>query len=156
MAITNTLSLFFKKIVENPTKISYFLNKKMILFRQYNENAGIDRVWYKSSNIIYSECIDNKDDYKTLKVVFKNGQSYTYKKVDVNDYVMFVHGGLDGSNGKALNKLIKPKYEFDKTEIYNVEELNKELENNLKQKKENGEENNSEQTEKSDNSEKGE
>ena len=128
----------------------------MILFRQYDENAGIDRVWYKSSNIIYSECIDNKDDYKTLKVVFKNGQSYTYKKVDVNDYVMFVHGGLDGYNGKALNKLIKPKYEFDKTEIYNVEELNKELENNLKQNKENGEEDNSKQTEKSNNSEKGE
>lgn len=119
----------------------------MILFRQYDENAGIDKVWYKSSNIIYSECIDNKNDYKTLRVVFKNGQSYTYKKVDVNDYVMFVHGGLDGSNGKALNKLIKPKYEFEKTEIYNVEDLNKELENNLKQNKENGEENNTKQTE---------
>ena len=27
---------------------------------------------------------------------------------------MFVNGGLDGSNGKALNKYIKPKCEFKK------------------------------------------
>ena len=54
---------------------------------------------------------------------------------------MFVHGGIDGSNGKALNKFIKPKYEFEKTEIFDTDLLNATLENNLKQnnKEKNGE-----------------
>lgn len=125
------------------SNITLFLFKKfiMILYRKYDADKNIDMIWYKSSNIIYSECLDNENDYKTLKVVFKNGQSYTYKKVDVNDYVLFVHGGIDGSNGKALNKFIKPKYEFEKTEIFDTDLLNATLENNLKQnnKEKNGE-----------------
>lgn len=81
----------------------------MFLFRYYDKKNGIDRAWYQSSNILYSECDDVKDDFKILTVVFKNGATYKYYDVDVNDYVMFLHGGLDGSNGKALNKYIKQK-----------------------------------------------
>ena len=79
----------------------------MIILRDYNEEKRLDRAWYSSSNIVYSECDDNKDNYKTLRVVFKNGSCYEYKNIDVMDYLMFMHGGLDGSNGKALNKFIK-------------------------------------------------
>ena len=46
------------------------------LFNYYsklNENTGIDKSWYQSSNVLYSECIDVEDELKTLKVVFKNG-----------------------------------------------------------------------------------
>lgn len=38
------------------------------LLNVYSDN--IDRTWYKSSNILYSECIDNDNKPKTLKVVF--------------------------------------------------------------------------------------
>jgi hypothetical protein len=45
---------------------------------------------------------------------------------------MFVHGGLDDSNGKALNKYIKPKYECIREENKDVNLLKEELENRLK------------------------
>lgn len=96
----------------------------MITCREYNEEERIDRVWYDSSNVLYSECEDRLNELKVLTVVFKGGATYRYKDVDVNDYVMFIHGGLDGSNGKALNKFIK-KYEFeklDKTDLTKLEE----------------------------------
>ena len=95
----------------------------MVIYRDYNEEKKLDRVWYDSSNILYSECDDNVNDLKTLRVTFKNGATYEYKKVDVNDYVMFIHGGLDGSNGKALNKFIKPKCEFERLDDKDVPSL---------------------------------
>lgn len=101
----------------------------MILFRDFNEKTRMDRVWYDSSMIIYSECYDKPDTpLKDLKVTFKNGATYEYKDVDVNDYVAFVHGGLDNSNGKALNKFIKPKCECKKIEFKTIAELNEDLE----------------------------
>lgn len=108
----------------------------MLIFRDYDKDKRIDRIWYKSSNIIYSECYDKENDYKELKVVFKKGMTYIYHKIDVNDYVMFVHGGLDGSNGKALNKFVKEKnYEYEKVEPTSLEELQTLLES-LQEKKE--------------------
>jgi hypothetical protein len=95
----------------------------MITFRDYDKDARIDRVWYNSSNILFSECEDKENDYKTLRVVFKNGAQYVYKNVDVKDYILFVHGGTDGSNGKALNSMIKPKYEYEKLENRDLVEL---------------------------------
>ena len=86
----------------------------MVIYRDYNQEARLDRIWYDSSNILYSECDDKLNELKTLRVTFKNGATYEYSNVDVNDYLMFVNGGLDGSNGKALNKYIKPKCEFKK------------------------------------------
>lgn len=86
----------------------------MILFRYYDQENRIDKAWYDSSNIVYSECDDNVNDFKTLRIVFKTGDMYEYKQVDVNDYLMFMAGGLDGSNGKAFYKYIRPKYEVEK------------------------------------------
>ena len=100
----------------------------MIIFRDYDKEKRIDRVWYQSSHIIYSECQDIENDFKILKIVFKGGKTYVYKGVNVNDYVMFVHGGTDGSNGKALNKYIIPKCECEKVEDTDLSELQKELE----------------------------
>lgn len=100
----------------------------MILFRDYNEEKHLDRAWYSSSNIVYSECDDIKDDLKTLRVVFKNGACYQYKNVSVMDYLMFMHGGLDGSNGKALNKFIKEnKYEYERLENMDLTVINNNL-----------------------------
>lgn len=106
----------------------------MIKFRDYNEEKRLDRVWYDSSNIVYSECDDKLNDLKTLRVTFKNGGTYEYKNVDVNDYVLFMSGGIDGSNGKTLNKVIKGKYEFERLEDRPISELLFEMESLKKEK----------------------
>ena len=67
---------------------------------------SIDKAWYDSSNVKYSECIDNDNKPKTLKVVFTNGSQYQYDDVDVRDYLLFRE---DSSQGKAINKYIKSK-----------------------------------------------
>lgn len=92
----------------------------------YKDN--VDKVWYNSSNIVYSECIDNRDALKEVKVVFKNGNEYSYLDVKVQDYLMFRE---DASQGKALNKFLK-QYEYKKhEEKRDLELLKEELENNL-------------------------
>jgi len=111
----------------------------MLLFRYYDKNEKIDRAWYDSSNIIYSECDDKENDLKTLRIVFKRGDQYEYKKVDVKDYLMFMAGGLDGSNGKAFFKFIKPKYEFEKLTPVSLDFLRSEMERYKEIKKEENE-----------------
>lgn len=108
----------------------------MIIHRDYDKEKRLDRVWYNSTNVFYSECEDIVDDYKILRVVFNNGATYEYKNVDVNDYVMFVRGGLDGSNGRALNKYIKPKCECERIEDFGKEKLTEELNRLLAEKQE--------------------
>ena len=86
---------------------------------------GVDKTWYNSSNVIYSECIDHDNKPKTLKVVFSNGTQYEYKNVDVRDFLLFRESE---SQGKALNRLIKEKnYEYEKLENANLDEINDEL-----------------------------
>lgn len=93
------------------------------IFNYYQDN--IDKTWYDSSNIVYSECIDNPNDLKTLKVVFKNGTQYQYDKIDVNDYLLFREAS---SQGKELNSRIKAKnYPYTKIDNANLELLNEEL-----------------------------
>lgn len=97
------------------------------IFGFYSKKNGIDteRMWYQSSNIKYSECIDNDNDLKTLKVVFSNGTQYEYKKVDVRDYLLFKNAA---SQGKALNEFVKPKgYEYEKLENADLATLDGEL-----------------------------
>ena len=94
----------------------------MVTFRYYDKEKRVDHVWYESSNILYSECDDNKDDFKTLRITFKNGSTYQYKDVDVNDYVLFAAGGADASNGKAFYKYIK-KYDFVRLDDLGVEKV---------------------------------
>jgi hypothetical protein len=86
---------------------------------------GVDKTWYNSNNVIYSECIDHDNKPKTLKVVFSNGTQYEYKNVDVRDFLLFRESE---SQGKALNRLIKEKnYEYEKLENANLDEINDEL-----------------------------
>ena len=92
------------------------------LFNYYQDN--IDHTWYKSSNIKYSECIDNDNALKTLRIVFNNGTQYEYENVDVRDYLIFKNSD---SQGKALNRLIKEKkYEYKKLDNVNVDVLEEE------------------------------
>lgn len=108
----------------------------MIIFRYYDEEARVDRAWYDSSNVLYSECDDKENELKVLRVVFKNGATYVYKNVNVNDYLMFMAGGLDGSNGKALNRFIKPKCECEKIGEMDLAQVSAQLEYYKRLKKE--------------------
>lgn len=85
----------------------------------------VDKAWYDSSNILYSECDDKENELKEVRVVFKNGTQYKYKDVNVHDYLMFRE---DASQGKALNKFIKQKgYEYEKMENVNVDSILEDL-----------------------------
>ena len=59
----------------------------MILFREFNEEEKIDRIWYQSSMVVYSECYDKPDSaLKDITVVFKNGSSYLYKDIKICNF----------------------------------------------------------------------
>ena len=75
------------------------------IFKIYDDR--MERVWYESSNIVYSECDDIEDELKKLRIVFKDGRQYQYEDVKVNDYLLFRE---NLSQGKALNQFIKPSY----------------------------------------------
>ena len=93
------------------------------IFNVYSND--IDRTWYQSSNIKFSECIDHDNELKTLVVVFNNGTQYRYEKVDVRDYLLFRDAE---SQGKALNQYIKPKgYAYEKLENADLATLDGEL-----------------------------
>lgn len=83
----------------------------------------VDRTWYDSTNVIYSECDDVTDGLKVLKVVFKNGRTYKYSDVNVNDYLLFRESL---SQGKALNKYIK-QYANERINDTDIEALTEEL-----------------------------
>jgi hypothetical protein len=107
----------------------------MLIFREYNEEKKLDRAWFKSSNVFYSECEDRVNELKVLRVTFNNGATYEYSDVDVNDYVMFLAGGLENSHGKALNEFVKKKKcPYVKLENKSTENLLKEMEK-LKEEK---------------------
>ena len=92
------------------------------IFNYYKDN--IDRTWYQSSNVKYTECVDNDNALKTLRVVFNNGTQYEYKDVDVRDYLLLRDSE---STGKALNRLIKEKkYEYKKIDNANLDVLEEE------------------------------
>ena len=93
------------------------------IFNFYSND--VDRTWYQSSNIKYSECLDHDNELKTLTVVFNNGTQYRYEKVDVRDYLLFRDSE---SQGKALNQYIKPKgYTYEKLENADLATLDGEL-----------------------------
>lgn len=106
-----------------------------IVISKYENN--VDKAWYDSSNVIYSECIDNADDYKDLFITFKDSRTYHYKGVTVQDYLLFRE---DVSQGKALNKYItkkiggKPVYEFERLENKDLTLLNEEKDKLLLEK----------------------
>lgn len=75
-----------------------------MILKEYD--GKVEKCWYDSTNVIYSECLDNKDALKDVKVVFKDGRTYMYQGVPVNNYLMF---RSDISQGKSLYKYIAYK-----------------------------------------------
>lgn len=83
----------------------------------------MDRTWYKSSNIKYSECDDNVDALKTVRIVFGDGRMYQYENVNVNDYLLFRE---DVSQGKAMNRYLK-SYECKRLDDIDIETIEKNM-----------------------------
>jgi len=94
----------------------------------------LDRAWFDSSNILYGECHDNTNELKKVIITFKNGGTYQYNDVKVNDWLKFRESA---SSGKGFIQYIKP-YEFEKLENKDVDLLKEELNKLLEQAKENG------------------
>ena len=107
-----------------------------LIISKYNEEQRIDKCWYDSSNIIFSETDDKQDDLKEIIVVFKGGRAYKYFNVNVTDIILFKHGGVSGSVGKAFEQYLK-KYPFEKVENYNLVVLEEEKQMLLTERAEN-------------------
>lgn len=106
----------------------FYKKKYMILKKKYIEDEKIQKVWYDSSMILYSEMKEDENENKgDLTVTFKNGATYVYKDVSYEDYIILIGGGTDASQGKTLNKVIKNKYEYEKITDANIENIINEL-----------------------------
>lgn len=75
----------------------------MLLFSYYIDNK-VDKAWFDSSNVYYAECDESDTQFKTVRVVFKNGSQYQYENVSVYDWTLFKNSD---SQGKKLNELFK-------------------------------------------------
>lgn len=86
--------------------------------KYYDKKTLTERVWHNSSMIKYTEMTEDPDEnFGELTVVFNNGATYKYKDVALSDYVLMVGGGLDASNGKTFNKVIKERgYAYERVE----------------------------------------
>lgn len=109
------------------------MGKKICIY----EN-NVDKAWYDSSTVFYSECDDKENALKSVKVVFKNGSTYLYKDVNVNDYLLFRESA---SQGKTLHRLLK-QYEYEKLANTDINLLTEEyqkvierMENQVQEKK---------------------
>ena len=92
----------------------------MLLFSYYIEDK-MDKAWFDSSNIYYAECDESDTQFKTVRIIFKNGAIYQYEKVKVFDWTMFKNAE---SQGKKLNELFKKAgYKYEKIGTANIEEL---------------------------------
>ena len=97
-----------------------------IILNEYNEETRTDFCWFDSSNVLYAECDDKVDSFKDVKVVFVDGRTYLYKKIPVNEYLLFSRGL---SQGKDLFKYIAvkdngvPRYKTTKLENTDLKEL---------------------------------
>lgn len=121
----------------------------MIIKKIYDESSRTQKVWYDSKMIAYSEMVEDEYENKgNLFITFRNGTTYVYKNVDFTDYILFLSGGIDASQGKTLNKVIKTKYEYEKVNGLSIEEIQERL------RQAEDEENNAKSEEKANNNEK--
>jgi len=86
--------------------------------KYYDKKTKTEKVWHESSMIKYTEMVEDPDDnFGELTVVFNNGATYRYQGVSLADYVLLAAGGIDSSNGKTFNKVIKEHgYAYEKIE----------------------------------------
>jgi hypothetical protein len=95
----------------------------MLKFSYYIDNK-VDKAWFNSSNIVYGECDESDTQYKTVRIVFKNGSTYQYENVLVADWVTFKNAE---SQGKALNEHFKKAgYKYQRIDDANLNAIEEE------------------------------
>lgn len=96
----------------------------------YEEKTRTEKVWHNSSMIKYTEMVENpEENIGDLTVVFNNGATYRYKDVSLGDYILIASGGIDASNGKTFNDVIKKHgYEYVKIDPIPQEYIDRGLE----------------------------
>lgn len=100
----------------------------MVLKKIYDEKTKTQKAWFDSTMIFYTEMVEYENENKgDLFVTFKNGTTYKYTGVSFEDYVLFIGGGTDASQGKTLNKVIKSKYEYEKIGDADLDKLREEM-----------------------------
>lgn len=96
----------------------------MVIFKVYDENTKTQKVWYDSTMFVYTKAVEQEKENKVdLYVTFKNGWTYKYKNVKMEDYILLLSGFEQSSHGKTLNRVIKPNYEFERVDNLNVDDL---------------------------------
>lgn len=96
-------------------------------YRKNNEDGNKEISLYKSSNIFASEFdYDNNE----LIVIFKRGAKYKYKDVERTDYTRF---NIAESQGKELNQLIIPKYDYIREEDVDIDQYQRSVEKAVKE-----------------------
>lgn len=89
----------------------------MVILKKYDEETKTEKAWYDSSMFCFTKAVEHTDsNHVDLYVTFKNGWTYKYKDVKLEDYVLLISGFEQTSHGKTLNKIIKPNYEFERLE----------------------------------------
>lgn len=96
-----------------------------VLKSEYDLEKCVDRVWYESSNVIYSEFYEHDvDNFGELYIVFKGGKRYLYKNVSYMNYLYFKNAVFnEGSSGKALNEYIIKNYKGEKVDDASIEDI---------------------------------
>lgn len=102
----------------------------MKIYSTYDNDSLIEKTWYDSSTILYSECKDIPNANKELKIIFNNGRCYLYKDVDVFDYLKFRESS---SQGKSINQYISKKkegkniYEYTRLDDVDTDKIKQEM-----------------------------
>ena len=100
-----------------------------MLKNEYDLEKCIDRVWYESTNVIYSEFYEHdNDNFGELYIVFREGKRYLYKNVSYMNYLYFKNAAFkEGSSGKALNEYIIKNYKGEKVDDVSIDDILKRL-----------------------------
>lgn len=85
------------------------------------EKGEVIKGYYDSSNVLASEYAKNE---KKLTIIFGSGKKYDYKDVSLVDFLVFETAD---SQGKILNSIIKPKYDYELIGSIDLKEIAKEL-----------------------------
>ena len=96
----------------------------MVIKKIYNEETKTQKAWYDSTMFVFTKAIEHENaNLVDLYVTFKNGWTYKYKDVKMQDYILLLSGFEQSSHGKTLNRVIKPNYEFERLENMNVDDI---------------------------------
>ena len=109
----------------------------MVIKKVYNEEKKEQKAWYDSSMFCFTRAVEHPNaNLVDLYVTFKNGWTYKYKDVKLEDYVLLLSGFEQSSHGKTLNKVIKPNYEFERVDNVDTNDIWQEYNELVKKEKE--------------------